>query len=54
MRLARNACAVDEEIDGAVANLCRCLPHAPQPRYVHGYNLDQAFRTLSQEPKAIG
>ncbi len=52
--LARNARAVDEDIDGAVFDLRRCLLDAPEVRYVHGYNLDQAFRAFRQEPETIG
>jgi hypothetical protein len=54
VRLARNARAVDEDIDGAVSNLRRCLLDAPRVRYVHVYNLDQAFRAFRQEPETIG
>jgi hypothetical protein len=52
--LARNARAVDEDIDGAVFDLRRCLLDAPQVRYVHGHNLYQAFRAFRQEPETIG
>ena len=54
VRLARNARAVDEDIDGADFNPRRCLLDAPEFRYVHGYNLDQAFRAFRQEPETIG
>ena len=47
--LARNARAVDEDIDGAVFDLRRCLLDAPEVRYVHGYNLDQALRANDDE-----